>query len=82
MLTLSVVNTHASLPVEAELRFDGGNLGDVSATVLSADDITAHNTFDDPSVVEPQEKQWDAARQWAHVFPPASVTVIRARVAS
>ena len=82
MLTLSVVNPHATLPVEAAIDFGTAPPSAVHVRLLTHEDITAHNTFDDPSVLEPRERQIDAGREWAHVFPPASVTVLRARVAS
>ena len=77
-LTLTVVNPHATLPVEATIDVAGRPLPDAAVTVLRHDDLTAHNTFDDPDAVKPEPGEaalgGAAAR---HVFPPASVTCFR-----
>jgi alpha-N-arabinofuranosidase len=80
VLTLSIVNTHATLPIEAEIALGQASVRELSQTVLTADDITAHNTFDDPNRVRPQANQLSAASSWRHEFPPASVTVLQAKL--
>jgi alpha-N-arabinofuranosidase len=81
-MTLSIVNAHASLPAEAVVRVRGGpgGGGEGTATVLTHDQITAYNSIEEPAAVAPAEQgvRFDAA-DLRHVFPPASVTVIRAR---
>ena len=79
LLTLSVVNSHASLPAEASLDLDGVTLREATAWVLTHQDLAAHNTFEQPNVLRPTSQTWEASEK--HVFPPASVTVIRGRLA-
>jgi alpha-N-arabinofuranosidase len=81
VLTLSVVNPHATLPADArvELRGEGAS-GEAQVRVLTHEDITAHNTFEDPAVVEPVQQRIQPTREWVNVFAAASVTVIRLRV--
>ena len=78
LVTLSVVNPHASLPVEAAIEFIGGGLREAAIAVLTHSDLTAHNTFESPQTIRPQSQVWEPADR--HVFPPASVTVIRGRL--
>jgi alpha-N-arabinofuranosidase len=78
VLTLSVVNPHISEAVEAELALRGGQARSAQARVLAHADIHAHNTFDVPTVVTPVSVPAKAqGSAWTHVFPPASVTVLR-----
>ena len=77
-LTLSVVNPHAALPVEAEIDWGGVSMREASISVLTHDDLTAHNTFESPGNLRPQISAWQPADR--HSFPPASVTVFRGRV--
>jgi alpha-L-arabinofuranosidase len=80
-LTVSVVNPHATLPVEAAIDLRGGNLHESTATVLTHEDVTAHNTFDAPETVAPLAVRGDGGEVGAWTFPAASVTVLRARLA-
>ncbi|HVF10486.1 MAG TPA: alpha-L-arabinofuranosidase C-terminal domain-containing protein [Abditibacteriaceae bacterium] len=80
VLTLSVVNPNATEPVEASIELRGGACSGVSVTVLADADIHAHNTFDAPDALQPQTSTLDVSGEWRHTFPPASVTVLRARV--
>jgi alpha-N-arabinofuranosidase len=81
MLTLSVVNTHASLPVEATIDFGNACIGDVQVSLLAADDITAHNTFDEVDRVRPRTETMTVSPSCHYTFAPASVTVLRAHLA-
>jgi alpha-N-arabinofuranosidase len=78
LLTLSVVNLHATLPVPAVIDLGCGRLRDATVSVLSHADLAAHNTFEFPETIKPQTAAWESNGQ--HVFPPASVTVIRGRL--
>jgi alpha-L-arabinofuranosidase len=78
-LTLSVVNTHASLPVDAALDLRGRTLRDVSVRVLADEDIAAHNTFAEPQRVQPKSVAVDEELSRI-TLPPASVTVIGAQI--
>ena len=80
LLTLSVVNPHARLPVEAAVDLGASRVREATISVLSHDDLAAHNTFENPQVLTPRTGPWEATDR--HVFPPASVTVLRARLAT
>ncbi len=75
-LTLTVVNPHVSEPREAEIAIVGASAGSATAKVLAADDIHAHNTFEQPGTVQPHEDRVSPASggSLTHRFRPASVT--------
>jgi alpha-N-arabinofuranosidase len=75
-LTLTVTNVHARLPVEAALDLRGVVPKIVEATVLTHDDIHAHNTFEQPDMVTPQRAEGPTGNELRWTFPPASVTRI------
>jgi alpha-N-arabinofuranosidase len=79
VLTLSVVNPHATLPAEAAIDLVGAaSIGESELSVLTHDDLTAHNTFDEPDNLAPTTRRLDGwTGSTRHVFPPASVTVMR-----
>jgi alpha-N-arabinofuranosidase len=78
-LTLSIANCHATLPAETTIDLRGGVLAGGSIATLVHDDITAHNTFAAPSTVMPTHNRMpESGAAWTQIFPPASVTVIRA----
>ena len=79
VLTLSVVNVHTAWPVEATLDLSGRTLADVTVDTLTDDDLAAHNTFDQPDRLIP--RRTTPPFDGTHTFPPASVTVIRGRLA-
>lgn len=76
-LVLTVANTHATDPVEAELRVRGANIRSARGRVLTGPDIHAHNTFTEPRAVEPRdvEVRVSSGRN-THQFPRASVTLL------
>ena len=80
LLTLSVVNTHATDPIEAAIHFKGGALQQATVSVLAHSDLRAHNTFESPQTVKPQTQLWE--KKPSHVLPPGSITVLSGRVAS
>jgi alpha-L-arabinofuranosidase len=75
-LTLTVVNPHASEPREAEIAVRGARASAARATVIAADDVRAHNTFEHPTRIAPRQLSVPEASQspWTYRFPPASVT--------
>ena len=76
-LTLSVVNPHASLPVEADLLLRPGGGGAWTARTLAHAELSAHNTFEQPTMVEPTDLvSLGAGSPLRHSFPPASITVL------
>jgi alpha-N-arabinofuranosidase len=80
LLTLSVVNPHASLPAEAAIELQGGTVREVMVSLLTHSDLTAHNTFEAPQTLRPQTQAIELKDR--HIFPPASVTVIKGRLTS
>jgi len=78
LLTLSVVNPHATLPVDAALDLQGARLHRATISVLTSPELTAHNTFESPDTLRPQTQNWEQSDR--QLFPPASVTVIRGRI--
>lgn len=79
VLTLSVVNLHASLPAEALIDLRGFAPRRAKLAELSHDDLIAHHTFEEPDTLRPrtQEVEIISPAELRHVFPPASVTVMR-----
>ena len=74
-VVLTVVNPHIRDAADTEIHIRGGKASNVRATVLSAADIHAHNTFDQPHAIEPSEKNMAGqATALTYQFAPASVT--------
>jgi alpha-N-arabinofuranosidase len=70
-LTVTVTNPSIDQTREAGINLRGATVGSAKATVLSAADVHAHNSFDNPRAVEPRTEE-SMPRQ----FAPASVTKI------
>jgi alpha-N-arabinofuranosidase len=81
-LILSVVNPHASLPVEAEIVVRGGRVRREAEVGLIVDgDLKAHNTVEEPQRVRAAlGREAIVSGEWRHTFPPASVTILSARL--
>ncbi|MCM3906337.1 MAG: hypothetical protein ND866_32015 [Pyrinomonadaceae bacterium] len=74
-LTMTVTNPHLSEPREAEIAIRGARAGSAQAQVLTAPDVHAHNTFENPQAVRPRSEQVTVnAGAISFRFPPASVT--------
>ena len=56
-VTLTVVNPHATEPRETQVSVRGASVRGARARVLTATDIHAQNTFENPRGVEPQAVQ-------------------------
>ncbi|MDB5172519.1 MAG: alpha-L-arabinofuranosidase domain protein [Phycisphaerales bacterium] len=81
VLTLTVVNPHASFPQEAAVRLTGGaSIVEATTSVLTHEDLTAHNTFEDAPVIHPQMGKTELGETGRHLFAARSVTAIRARL--
>jgi alpha-L-arabinofuranosidase len=81
-LVVSVVNADVTVPHEAEVVVRGGRVVSGAATTLVNRDIHAHNTFEQPEAVRPQSGAVPASDGTvAYRFPPASVTVLRLKLA-
>jgi alpha-N-arabinofuranosidase len=74
-LVLTVVNTHASEPREATIQLRGAAVQSASGRLLVAEDIHAHNTFDQPDAVQAKDLRLEVKnKSFTHQFPAASVT--------
>ena len=82
VMTLTVVNAHATSAVEADVEVRQAEWRGGSVLTLTDDDIHAHNTFDAPDAVAPAEERSEASgSRFRYTFPPASVTAFRLRLA-
>ncbi len=80
-LVLTVVNPHAGEAQEAEISVRGAAIVSGKARLLTASDIHAHNTFENPRGVEPKASEVPAqAKTLTWQFPPASVTRLELRL--
>jgi alpha-N-arabinofuranosidase len=51
-ITLTNADPHQEIEIRIELR--GSQSGKVTGTVLTAKDLSAHNTFDNPGKIKPE----------------------------
>ncbi|HEY0376396.1 MAG TPA: alpha-L-arabinofuranosidase C-terminal domain-containing protein [Pyrinomonadaceae bacterium] len=75
-LTLTVTNADVGEARDAEIAVRGARAQSVQARVLTATDVHAHNTFENPRAVEPRDEtiRVGAGGALSFRFPPASVT--------
>ncbi len=73
---LTVVNPDIHNVQDATIRIGAAKASDVKATVLTAADIHAHNTFDQPHAVAAENKSVTAGAPFTYQFAPASVTCL------
>jgi alpha-N-arabinofuranosidase len=52
---ISLVNIDPKKPIDLELDVRGSKFSQVSARILTSDNVTDHNTFENPNVVTPKE---------------------------
>ena len=81
-LVVTAVNPDVSQPIQAEILLRGARANLASTTILSASDIHAVNTFDQPNAVTP--KSDDVRVREGHIscqLPAASVTKIEIQLA-
>jgi alpha-N-arabinofuranosidase len=81
-VTLTVVNPHATETRETEVSVRGASVRTARAKVLTAADIHAQNSFENPRGVEPRDDVEVAPRGASLFFrfPPASVTRLQLSV--
>src|SRR5262249_26474157 len=81
-VVLTVTNPDPKASVETEIAVRGANVKEVDVTTLTAKDIHAHNTFDNPRAVEPRASQAATkGRAIVYAFAPASVTRLQITLA-
>ncbi|MGO9816012.1 MAG: alpha-L-arabinofuranosidase C-terminal domain-containing protein, partial [Isosphaeraceae bacterium] len=74
-LTLTLVHTHATEPAEVSILLRGGRAREVRQTVLTHQELNAHNTFERPETVVPRSTPTDLrGPELRCVLAPASLT--------
>ena len=74
-LVVTVVNPHALDTRECAIAVRGGGVREARATVLSATDLRAHNSFAQPDALAPRDAPVRVTGgSITMTFPPASVT--------
>ena len=82
VVTLTVVNTGARSPVEAQIKLPSHSIENVEVQQMSAPALSACNTFDEPETLAPREVPMSASGdEFAFAFPPASVTALTIKLA-
>jgi alpha-N-arabinofuranosidase len=81
-LVLTVTNPDTTTARETEIGVQGATIKGVSVTTLTAKDIHAHNSFDNPRAIEPQSSQATIkGGTVVYNFAPASVTKLQLELA-
>ncbi|MEP7338741.1 MAG: alpha-L-arabinofuranosidase C-terminal domain-containing protein [Acidobacteriota bacterium] len=81
-LVLTVTNPDPTAARETEIGVQGATIKGVSVTTLTAKDIHAHNSFENPSAIEPQPAQATLkGGALVYTFAPASVTKLQLELA-
>ncbi len=81
-VVLTVTNPDPTAARETEIAIHGANIKEVSVTTLTAGDIHAHNSFENPKVIEPKAgRAVLKGRSVVHTFAPASVTRLQITLA-
>ena len=68
VMTLSITNSHATLPADVPINLRGFAAERCDVKLLTSDDLTAHNTFETPDVVQPQSRQVDVSDDFRFTF--------------
>ncbi len=75
VVTLTLTNPHHAEPRDVEVVLRGGSAKGVRAVTLTAGYLHAHNTFAEPTAVQPTEHVVaGSGRSFVHRVPAASVT--------
>ena len=81
-VTITAVNPNAKDALEAQITVRGARVAGGSATVLTAPDIHAHNTFEQQNAVAPKSERLDIKGGTPMFrFPPASVVKLSLQLA-
>jgi len=78
-VVLTVVNPDIQNPREAEINIQGRQISSARATILTSNDIHAHNTFDQPDVIQPRTS--NVTQTSVFRFEPRSVTCLELETA-
>jgi alpha-N-arabinofuranosidase len=77
VVTVTLTNAHARVPVEISLDVRGAEVKSAEGTVVAGEGIHSHNTFEEPGVVGPRAAEGGGMR-W--VLPAGSVGRVVMRV--
>ena len=79
LIHVTLCNLDPNQSVEVSSKLEGATVKTVSGRVLTAAEITAHNTFDNPSVVTPTDFNGCSIGNggFTATLPPKSVVVLR-----
>jgi alpha-N-arabinofuranosidase len=81
-LTVTVTNPDPGAPRETEIAVHGAAIKEVRGATLTAPDLHARNTFENPRAIEPQALQAAVKNGGlTYRFAPASVTKLRIQLA-
>lgn len=78
-ISVSLVNTNPEQAVQVQAQFSGSVPAGSVGRVLTAGEMNAHNTFDDPNAVSPQpfEGVQRVGEQLTLTLPPKSIVVLQ-----
>ncbi len=78
---VSLCNIDPARAIRVEATLEGATASAVAGTILTAAEITAHNTFEKPDTVKPAEFQACAATAtgFTATLPPKSIVVLQVR---
>ena len=78
---VSICNLNPNENAELDCEIRGGDFAELSARILTADKINAHNTFENPAVLEPKEYK-GIKKSGSHILvnvPAKSVVVLKVK---
>jgi alpha-N-arabinofuranosidase len=81
-VVLTVTNPDPKAALETEIAILGANIKEAGVTALAAQNIHAHNSFENPRAIEPKASQGAIkGRTLIYEFAPASVTRLQITLA-
>lgn len=75
IVTLTMVNSALSSPSETQIALRGATMAKVTGTVLAADDMHAHNTFEQPNAVKSAPLNATVSGDMVNVTIPAASVI-------
>jgi alpha-N-arabinofuranosidase len=75
IVTLTMVNSALSSPSETQIALRGATMAKVTGTVLAADDMHAHNTFEQPNAVKSAPLNATVGGDMVNVTIPAASVI-------
>jgi alpha-N-arabinofuranosidase len=75
IVTLTMVNSALSSPSETQIALRGATMAKVTGTVLAADDMHAHNTFEQPNAVKSAPLNATVSSDMVNVTVPAASVI-------